>query len=671
MTDGACRMNHIQCGKPRFFPLFLTLLLFHSLIVILGYLWPLTAVATPYSNSTSNLTSKSTDISAEQWVQRANKRALHSSPGWLALLYYQPTGWRNRALISDIDDDAFFLAETGKRNPAAELEATLRALFQSKSANLDRHAQCVFPARTHWLKHQLNIKDADLPDVECPAFDAWAAAFKATSVSLIFPAAYLDSPSSMFGHTLLRFDQPVQQDTSSLLSYTVSYAAQKAPEDSELAFVYRGLVGGYPGETSVRPYYQKIKEYSRIESRDIWEFRLSFTEAEVAQLIRHVWEIKDARIEYFFFSQNCSYRVMALLNVVRPTSGVLEEYPAYTIPIETVRDAYQFDWVESAKFRPSVITHFYHHIAQLTEAEQQLVYQLVVAPAQGEPQLQALPKAQQKKLLTVAYEYSRLVRFLGESARSVSFNLLQQLSEFEQLSESESGPETDLTPVPEPAQRDDQGHRSGRWTLGAGLREDSSFGTFSWRPAYHDLTDAGLGYPPGSELKFLEMEGRLYETGDLQMEDLTVIGIKSIKPRNRFLKSTSWSVELGAHREGLEHDQLTPFLQGQMGYAYQWRGLVGYGLVGGEFQLSDHHGVGYDALFTPTVGAFQRTGFGQWSLDATLYSSITTGLADRVKIDLTGVYNLGEQSAIRLRASEVYQQAWLQSEVAVDVMLYF
>jgi hypothetical protein len=85
----------------------------------------------------------------------------------------------------------------------------VQALYAPASLG-EQHAQCVYPARTRWLKAQLNL--TDLPPRTAPNSSNGSRMSRHSAV-MIFPAAYLNSPSSMFGHTLLRIDQADVQPT--------------------------------------------------------------------------------------------------------------------------------------------------------------------------------------------------------------------------------------------------------------------------------------------------------------------------------------------------------------------------------------------------------------------------------------------------------------------------
>ena len=82
------------------------------------------------------------------------------------------------------------------------------------------------------------------------------------------------------------------ENSNKLLAYSVNFAANADPEDNELVFSYKGLTGGYPGVVSVLPYFAKTNEYSHMEARDIWEYRLNLSQEEVDQFVRRVGKPK-------------------------------------------------------------------------------------------------------------------------------------------------------------------------------------------------------------------------------------------------------------------------------------------------------------------------------------------------------------------------------------------
>jgi hypothetical protein len=92
----------------------------------------------------------------------------------------------------------------------------------------------------------------------------------------------------------------------------------------------------------------------------------------------------------------------------------------------------------------------------------------------------------------------------------------------------------------------EMGHESGRFSLGAGLRDQEAFSELRYRPAYHDLLDPGEGFLPGSQIIFGDVILRYYEApGRLRLKHLDVIDIVSITRRNRFFQHLSWKVNTG------------------------------------------------------------------------------------------------------------------------------
>src|SRR5512140_586270 len=190
---------------------------------------------------------------------RARELRLADDPGWIRLGHWRPRtfgGWEAEA-----DGPEFYLAKGGKADPAAELEATL-AGFSDATPRADEldDAQCRFPARFAWLGAKLGFDLARLPPRRCPRFEEYYGKVKAAGATLVFSSWYLNNPSSAFGHTFLRLDKAgvaTAGRDAELLDYGVNYAAN--PDGSNpLAYVVRGLFGGFRGEFTYYPYYYKV-----------------------------------------------------------------------------------------------------------------------------------------------------------------------------------------------------------------------------------------------------------------------------------------------------------------------------------------------------------------------------------------------------------------------------
>ena len=181
----------------------------------------------------------------------------------------EPAGlWRSLA-----SDPQFLTSPQGSVDPQKELEATLAAMFEPADLeNPGRHPQCRHVARFHWLVQVLHI-DERLVRQPCEDFQQWRDAIDPGRVSLVFASAYLNNPSSMYGHTFLRIDAPPERRRPEQWSYTLSYAADANPKDG-ISFAYKGLLGLYHGTMASPTYFLKLREYSLIENRDLWEYQL-------------------------------------------------------------------------------------------------------------------------------------------------------------------------------------------------------------------------------------------------------------------------------------------------------------------------------------------------------------------------------------------------------------
>ncbi|VVN84515.1 hypothetical protein PS718_01377 [Pseudomonas fluorescens] len=480
------------------------------------------------------------NIDPQRLQQLANDRF------WISLGHYETAklgGWR-----SYVSDRKFFLAPDGNEHPDRELAATVQALYAPSSLG-EQHAQCVYPARTRWLKTQLNL--TDLPTPACAEYKKWFKDVSPHSAVMIFPAAYLNSPSSMFGHTLLRIDQAdVQSDKTSLLSYAINFGAYIEGSDNSILYAWKGLMGGYPGLFALVPYQEKLSEYRSLENRDLWEYRLNLTQEETARMVEHVWELKQIQFDYFFFDENCSYRLLELLQVARPSLRLTEQFPLTAIPTDTVKAVKEAGLVESIEYRPSRERELLSRAEPLTDEEQQWVLK-VSADQQvlQEPTFKALPRARQALIIDAAY---RLERY---RANGQERDPQRAQRSFELLRAINKNPAPELE-IPRPGLPED-GHESRTWQAGLGTRGDRAFAEYGLRMAYHDLNDNAESFPLGAQIEILQMKLRQYEGNHWQFQQLDLATIRSLTPRNELLQPLSWQVTGGLERVPGKHDDET------------------------------------------------------------------------------------------------------------------
>jgi len=473
---------------------------------------------------------------------RADAMRLYEHPVWLGLGHYEPAAGDRFASMAGGDE--FFIAETGATSPRDEMHATLAAFFDPKlEVREGERPGCTFPARYAWLARELAIDPQHLPPADCPAYAAWREGLDARGLSLIFPEAYMNNPASMFGHTLLRVDSGEPGGDRDLLAYAINFAAESGG-DGGVAFAFKGIFGGYAGYFSVLPYYDKLKQYGDWENRDIWEYPLDLTPAEVDFLLAHVWELRGVPFRYFFFDDNCAYQLLALIDIARPELELRRQFPLWAIPIDTVRVvSSDTDLISTSSWRASPATTIRYRSARLSSSSRSLARDLALgrAPA-DDARLQVLPADERGAVLSLGYAYLRYLYIADKVTREVSAPRSREL--LAALSRVDS---TATPPEPtRPSVRPDAGHPIARLGFGGGVRDGDGFVELSVRPVFHAISDPRDGYAPGANLEIGRTAVRYEpERGRLRVEEVALVDLTSLTPRDEFLRPVSWAFDTG------------------------------------------------------------------------------------------------------------------------------
>lgn len=474
---------------------------------------------------------------------RAANLHLADDPQWHALLHYIPSSLGG--VHSTADAPWFFLARDGKTNPAAELNATLSAFANNAViAAKDELAACAFIGRYRWLSSRLS-----LPEPQCPRFAAWRARLQPHRVTLVFPSAYLNNPSSMFGHTLLRVDAAEQTEQTRLLAYAVNFGADTGGDGGAL-FAVKGLTGMYPGTFSVAPYYELVKKYSALENRDIWEYQLNLTADETERLVEHLWELRGVYFDYYFFDENCSYHLLALLDAARPHARLTQDFPAWAIPADTVRAVVARGMVANAVYRPAHRTVLQHQLAALPPVTYSSITQLADARAAASiaDTVATLPAQHAATALTSAYDYLHYQLLANKIPRESAAPRLHALLR----ARSELPPDAVPGAPPTPHVRPDQGHDTARLGIALGSVATHETLTLRVQPAFHELVDPQDGYVTGAQINFLDFRLH-YDAVDTtwRTERFSLVDIASLTARDEFFDPWSWQVRAGWRRETL------------------------------------------------------------------------------------------------------------------------
>ncbi len=463
-------------------------------------------------------------------------KELAQTEQWLALLHIKPKTTKSN-LQSYVDDKAFFLADDGAINPENELLASINALKEF------RDTQCKFPARAKFLFNHIENLASDVINNECTEYLTWRKQLNTTSVVLVFAAAQLNSPSSMYGHTFLRFDPDKVEKNSTYLSYALNFGATIPDDDGGFLYATRGITGGYPGNFAANPYFEKIKEYNRIENRDLWEYKLNLTQNEINTMLAHMWELQGINFDYYFFDENCSFRLLELLDVARPGSKLVDNFPVTTIPLDTIRVVENAGLVSNVFYRESILTELKNQLALLSTSEQALALALSKDETLlTSSQFNSLSINKQQLVLDSAYRYLRYKNTFNGRQNEItkrSFHLLRHLNKNTMTSD---------VPVVT-STRPDKGHKTTMWSTGVGENDSQPYIQLQYRASYHDLIDPTAGYYSGMSLNMMNALIRVYRDDKIKLEKAELLDITSLSPRNDFFTPWSWEANISIEQQ--------------------------------------------------------------------------------------------------------------------------
>lgn len=500
-------------------------------------------------------------------VEQAIEDKLHEDDYWLILLHYKEGLSGIKSLI---DDPEFFLSKSGKNDPLSELEATLRSFFQGDEEKA-QEALCRFAARYFWLKEKLGFDISSLPYDGCADFDAALKRINPESAVLVFPSGYINSPASMFGHTLIRIDS---DEGSRLLSHAVNYSAT-GNDINGILFAFKGIFGFYPGYFSILPYYEKVKEYGDIDHRDMWEYRLDLTKEEITLMILHLWELQGIYSDYFFFDENCSYTLLFLLDAARPSLKLTNSFDLWVMPVDTIRVMEGKKLLEAVVYRPSKSTKIKHLISSTGAKEHDFALQVYDGNiSSGDVLEQRFTKIEKARSLDLVMEYSQYKYSRKELTKERYLDVFLSASkERSRLKNIEPYIKDINSPV-----SPEKGHKPNRLGIGFGLLKGSDrgdnnafFQEIRIRPTYHDLLSNDSGYVKGSQIEFTSLVFRYFPSRKrVMLEKLDIINIVSISERDRFFKPYSWKVDTGFFRKSLPRGKRALFYKLSFGGGYAW-----------------------------------------------------------------------------------------------------
>lgn len=516
-----------------------------------------------------------------QVTEAAINKNIQQSRQWLKLLHIERNwlGIKSRQVTSK----SFFFSDGV--DPKEEMIKTLAAfempaqsfakeVLNSKNEKIIDHSEhpvCRFPARLKFLKNQLNEFDGfwnSLPKVNCTFKDIFLRAVDAKSVSYVFSSYYSDSPGSAFGHTFFRINRKANVERQELLDFGVGYAAQ-VTVDNPIAYALLGLVGGFNGIWTNLPYYYKVREYNDFEARDLWSYDLNLSPEEVEMVTLHLWEVGSSSYTYYFFTQNCAFHMLTLLEAAAPRLHLIDHVPFYyVIPADSMKTLFfEKDLVENISFRPSLRKVFQERVSKLDPQSLKDLYRFASDYTISHDKNNRSDEQYAAYLDTILdlinLKFPNLNGKKNEKIFAIKEEILNMRAEINHISE----------PIVLPAkinERPDLSHGSSRFSVNYTKLQDT-FGA-SYRFAIHDLLDNSIGMPENSQLEFFNLSFKKYDN-KISLENFNLFKVLNLNPINFYEKKMSWGFKLGSRRFDIDPGKVKPFysngVEAQVGYSFE------------------------------------------------------------------------------------------------------
>lgn len=235
---------------------------------------------------------------AIQAAVRAHAQAWSTDRRWLAQ-YAGATG-----------GDAFsgHGAAAAPTSAADMIAFTNAILADAASPTADDSPACRQPWRHRLLNDQLRTVGLTLPTAPpCPSL----ARFEDTrQIELLFVAPSGERASAGFGHLLIR----LRGSDRTRDDVTFEVSALTGTGHTGLAFLYRGITGGFPLVFEAQSLQSVLHENRVREQRSLQRFALNLTADQRRRVLDLLWQSERELVApYRFFSRNCATYVLWLL----------------------------------------------------------------------------------------------------------------------------------------------------------------------------------------------------------------------------------------------------------------------------------------------------------------------------------------------------------------------
>lgn len=475
--------------------------------------------------------------------------SISNSAKWQKLIKFEPAG-KPQAGSFAIHSQRFYFSDIQTLTAKSELTKTLAALLSNKHAkNPTENPQCRFPARYHWLKKQFDLSAVN--PVVCDDFLAWAKMSSTQSLSLIFATGYLGNPASYYGHTLLKLNAN-KSEKLNLLETSVNFGANVPENEDPMSYMLKGVVGGYDASFTHSKFYFHTQNYLENELRDLWEYQLNLSHDDYYFLVAHIWELIEQDYVYYFFDENCVYRMYELFTLLEDINLPKITAP-WIIPQEVVRAINSASYknaplVEKISYIPSRQANFYNKYWQLDIHAQVIVEKIALNTEQlNLLSTDDLPEETKLKILSALLDYYQYLMAVDKENKALYLQSYNKV-----LSYRYNLPTGNAKFVNKKVQSPHLARPSSYSQLGIIHNRQHGNGiSFKLRPAYYDALDAESGHVSNGALKMAELDLE-YIDSSFAIRSLSIFEVVSVSNQATGLPLDgydSWKLYLGLQKQ--------------------------------------------------------------------------------------------------------------------------
>lgn len=502
-----------------------------------------------------------TDVQGSDALPYSNEliTSISTSVTWQKLIKFERTNHLKNGNFA-IHSQRFYLSDMLTLSAKGELIKTLDALLSNKHTDdTTENPQCRFPARYYWLKKQFDL--SRVSPVICQKFLDWAKLSSTQSLSLIFATGYLGNPASYYGHTLIKLNSN-KSEKLNLLETSVNFGANVPENEDPISYMFKGVIGGYDASFTHSKFYFHTQNYLENELRDLWEYQLNLSKDDYYFLVAHIWELIEQDYVYYFFDENCVYRMYELFTLLEDIDLPNIKAP-WVIPQEVVRAinsaTYQnIPLVKKIKYIPSRQAKFYNKYWQLELNAQNIINKITTNTEQlALLTTEELSEEVRLKILSTLLDYYQYLMVVDkENKKQHKQSYTQVLSYRYKLPVSKAKFFDKKVESPHLA-------RPSSYLQASFIhnRQQGNGMTFKLRPAYYDQLDAENGHVRNGALKMGELDLE-YIAAKLAIRRFSIFELVSVSNQATGLLQDgydSWKLYLGLQKQDNECTSCTDF----------------------------------------------------------------------------------------------------------------